>query len=125
MKKIIAHILLLLLLLPGVATAQLSDEETPSDKQLSTVQSEGLTNQIELYPNPVVTYLFVEIYNPDIKRPVFELHNIIGNTFEIEAEEVAPYKYRIHMETFRDGYYFLVVQDQATNFNQAHKFLKR
>ena len=110
------------MLLPGIAAAQETGGDNASSQLALNDVPAPLANQIELYPNPVVTYLFIEIYNAEIEKPVFELHNIIGNTFQIEAEEVAPHKYRIHMETFTAGYYFLVVQDKATNFNQAHKF---
>lgn len=126
MHKFLLHIALFLLLLSPapVLAQQLADmgnqEATPSAFD-ATIE----VNQIELFPNPVVSHLFIEIYQSKLEKPTFELHNIIGNEFDIEIEELGPMKYRINMESMSAGYYFLVVQDETTRFKQAYKFLKK
>ena len=126
MHRFILHIALFLLLLsPLSVVAQQLADMGGNDVPASTVEAKLITNQVELFPNPVVSHLFIEIYHSDLKNPTFELHNIIGNEFDIEVEELGPMKYRISMEAMGAGYYFLVVQDESTRFKQAYKFLKK
>ena len=123
MKRLLAYIILIFLSFPLLLTAQETGGNDPAQTTASVQLSDK--NQVELFPNPVTTYLYVEIYNPDMIKPSFELRNIIGNEFQIEVQEMAPFKYRIPMENLAQGYYFLVVQDETTRFKQAFKFLKR
>ena len=84
-----------------------------------------LTNEIEIYPNPSVNFLVVEIKNSDLDRVEFEMRSIIGNKVRITPEEIGRDKYRFNVEDFATGYYFLVVKDDFTRFKEAHKFLKK
>ena len=84
-----------------------------------------LKNQIELYPNPSVKYLFVEIKNSSLKEVEFEMHSIIGTRIIVEYEEIGEFKYRIPVEELNAGYYFLLVKDNTERFNRAFKFVKR
>jgi hypothetical protein len=116
----------LLLIAPLSAISQTSTgtqqtAETPfsSDPQLQ------LKNTIELFPNPVEDYLQIKILNSELQDVKFEMHSIIGNAVQIETEEVGKDSYRIPVESFTNGYYFLVVKDDITRFSKAFKFLKK
>lgn len=81
-------------------------------------------NKIEIYPNPAVEYLIIEISNNTLESTEFELHSIIGNEIKITPEELSNGKYRIPVKDLATGYYFLVVKDKVSRFKKAYKFLK-
>jgi len=83
-----------------------------------------MKNQIEIYPNPAVDFLMIEIKDSDLANVEFEMHSIIGNTIKIEPEEVAKDTYKISVKNFNSGYYFLIVKDEYTRYKKAIKFLK-
>lgn len=82
-------------------------------------------NTVELFPNPVEDFLQIKILNSELQNVRFEMHSIIGNVVQIESEEVGHDAYRIPVESFASGYYFLIVKDDATRFSKAFKFLKK
>ncbi|MEO9804439.1 MAG: T9SS type A sorting domain-containing protein [Reichenbachiella sp.] len=84
-----------------------------------------LSNQIEVYPNPSIDYIVVNIKNSTLRDTSFELHSIIGNTIKVEAENIGSDKYRINVKSFNSGYYFVVVKDDFSQFKEAYKFLKK
>lgn len=84
-----------------------------------------IKNQIEFYPNPTTDYLIVEIRNSDLGNVEFEMHSIIGNKVHIYPEEIGRDKFKIDVEPFATGYYFIVVKDDNNRFKEAHKFLKK
>ena len=81
-------------------------------------------NIIDIYPNPAVRFLIVNIENSTMENSKFELHSIIGNQMTINIQDLGQGKYRIPVEHFATGYYFLVVKDEKTRFKRAYKFLK-
>lgn len=88
-------------------------------------ESLDLTNQIEVYPNPSIDYIVVNIKNSNLRETSFELHSIIGNTVEVDAENIGSDKYRINIKNFNPGYYFVIVKDDFSHFKEAYKFLKK
>ncbi len=84
-----------------------------------------IRNQIEVYPNPAVEFLVVEIQNSDLIDTQFEMHSLIGNEVTIEPEEIGYNLYRIPVKHFSTGYYFLVVKDEISRYKKAFKFLKK
>lgn len=84
-----------------------------------------IKNKVEIYPNPSVNFLIIEIKNSDLDRVEFEMRSIIGNKVTIVPEEIGRDKFRINVKDFSTGYYFLVVKDDFTRFKEAHKFLKK
>lgn len=82
-------------------------------------------NKIEIYPNPSVDFLNVQIENSNLKSTVLVIHSIIGNKFELEAENVGENVYRLDVRDLPAGYYLLSVKDASTNFSKTFKFLKR
>ena len=81
-------------------------------------------NVIDIYPNPAVRFLIVNIENSIMENTEFELHSIIGNQMTIKIQDLGQGKYRIPVDHFATGYYFLVVKDEETRFKRAYKFLK-
>ena len=84
-----------------------------------------IKNQVEIYPNPSVNFLIIEIKNSELERVEFEMRSIIGNKITVVPEEIGRDKYRINVKEYATGYYFLVVKDEFTRFKEAHKFLKK
>lgn len=82
-------------------------------------------NKIEIYPNPAVEFLIIQIQKSELQEIEFEMHSLIGNTIKIQPEEIGFDTYRINVKEFSTGYYFLVVKDEVTRYKKAFKFLKR
>ncbi len=81
-------------------------------------------NRIELYPNPAVNFIVVQLSNSTLKDAEFELHSLIGNEIEVDAEDIGNGRFRIPVKNYATGYYFVVVKDEATRFKKAFRFLK-
>lgn len=81
-------------------------------------------NRIEIYPNPAVEYVVVQINNSTLENAEFELHSLIGNEIKIDAENLGNGRYKIPVKNYATGYYFVVVKDEATRFKKAFRFLK-
>ena len=81
-------------------------------------------NKIQIYPNPVVNDLFIQISNPTLKNVEIELHSIIGNQLTIRVQDLGNGRYKIPVDGFSTGYYFLIVIDEDARFKRAYKFLK-
>ncbi|MEM6736003.1 MAG: T9SS type A sorting domain-containing protein [Bacteroidota bacterium] len=79
--------------------------------------------EINIYPNPVVEYLMVQI-NGEVENATFELNSMIGNHLKIQPEEIGYGKYRIPVKKLAMGYYFLIVKSEEKRFKKAFKFLK-
>ena len=116
------------LLVLGFSSVAQESGDSPSFNDNATIFQDpdlDLTNQIELYPNPSVKYLFVEIKNSTLEEVEFEMHSIIGTRIIVDYEEIGEFKYRIPVEKLNAGYYFLLIKDNTERFNRAFKFVKR
>jgi hypothetical protein len=82
-------------------------------------------NKVEIFPNPSVDFLNIEINNSKMNKPVLELYSIIGNIVKVELEEVADNKFRIDVTNIPSGYYLVSIRDTDTHFKETYKFLKR
>lgn len=118
---------LILLLVATSTWAQDSTSMTTFTAEAIIFENESLdfSNQIEVYPNPSIDYIVVNIRNSTLRETSFELHSIIGNTVKVDAENVGSDKYRINIKNFNPGYYFVVVKDDFSQFKEAYKFLKK
>lgn len=118
---------MILLLAASSAWAQDSTSTTAFIAETLVFENASLdlSNQIEVYPNPSVDYIIVNIKNSTLRDVSFELHSIIGNTVEVDAESVSRDKYRINIKNHNPGYYFVVVKDDFSHFKEAYKFLKK
>ena len=108
------------LLLCGAVHAQGSDGGQEKSAFSTTLQD----NKIDIYPNPAVEYLIVQITNSTLDKMEFEMHSIIGNQMTIKAQDLGNGRFRIPVESFATGYYFLIVKDENARFKRAFKFLK-
>lgn len=108
------------LVLAFSAMAQSEDERATQSPFASVVQE----NKIDIYPNPAVEYLVVQVSNSTLENIEFELHSIIGNQMSIAVQDLGMGKYRIPVDNFATGYYFVVVKDEEMRFKRAYKFLK-
>lgn len=113
-----------LLLLSFGAAAQTGAGSTVATEGPFYNQNLNPDNKIELFPNPAVDYLIVQISNSTLQNTEFELHSIIGNEMKIIPEDLGGGRYRIPVKEFATGYYFLVVKDETLRFKKAYKFLK-
>lgn len=102
----------------GLQSAGFSPESSLADRAVDN------SNQVRLYPNPVVDYLTVQIENFDLQEATFELHSLIGNEVRINPQGMGDGHYQIYLKDFPKGYYFLVVKDKRGNFKKAYRFLK-
>lgn len=123
--KVIGSVVLLFT--ATTAWAQDSTSTTTYTAESIIFENESLdfSNQIEVYPNPSIDYIVVNIRNSTLRETSFELHSIIGNTVKVDAENVGSDKYRINIKNFNPGYYFVVVKDDFSQFKEAYKFLKK
>ena len=120
-KLIIASFALFLSL---TGWAQTNDGESVNPEINFSNQSLTSENKIEVYPNPAVEYIIIELGNSSLEKVEFEMHSIIGNRIEITYETLSHDKFRIPVKDLASGYYFLVVKDELTRFKKAYKFLK-
>ncbi|MEL6562464.1 MAG: T9SS type A sorting domain-containing protein [Bacteroidota bacterium] len=92
----------------------------------SRLSNSSLTvkNKIEVYPNPAVEFLIVQISNSEMENVEFEMYSLIGNKIVIKPEQIGTDKYRISVKDFSSGYYFILVKDEKKRFEKALKFLK-
>ena len=95
--------------------------ESPIIQQASI----DIKNQIEVYPNPAIEYIIIEIQNSNLVDTEFEMHSLIGNQINILPEEIGLNRYRIQVKDLSTGYYFLVVKDEISRYKRAFKFLKK
>lgn len=82
-------------------------------------------NIIDIYPNPSIDYLVVNISNSNLVNTKFEIHSVIGNDVDVIVEAIGKDRYRIDVKEFASGYYFLVIKDENSQFKRALKFLKK
>lgn len=82
-------------------------------------------NRIEIYPNPAVEYINIEIKESKLTNTRIVLHNIIGNEIEIVPEKINDNKYRVDVKNLSPGYYLLSIKDPSIEFSKTYKFLKR
>ncbi len=114
-------ILAFAMVLSGAALSQNTEElAKPRTFSADLLQE----NVIDIYPNPVVRFLIVNVKNSTLENTEFEIHSIIGNRMTIKVQDLGQSKFRIPVEHFATGYYFLVVKDEETRFKRAYKFLK-
>jgi hypothetical protein len=99
-------------------------------QQKDEVNSQGnpqytLLNSVSIFPNPAVEYLNVKFDNPIAKTAQLTVHNVIGNTVDVEAETIDEHEIRLKVKDLPVGYYLLAVRDEESNSRSTLKFLKR
>ena len=111
----------------GLIQASLISAQTP----INGAQMEGQISQntfekvnvIGIYPNPATEYIMVEIKESALQDAHFILTSMIGNKIEITPEEIGKDKFRIELDGYPAGFYFLVIEDDPSRFKKAFRFL--
>lgn len=119
--KIVAPIFFVLALavLGTSAYAQQKDEATSYGSSQIDIKS------ISIFPNPAIEFLNVKFENPIAKRTKLTVHNVIGNTVDVESETIDEFEIRLRVKDLPVGYYLLAVRDEESNSRSTIKFLKR
>jgi len=118
------NILILLLCFGFVAAAQDTSGVAMAEQDI-TVREEILnSNKIELYPNPAVDFLIVQISNSSLENAKFEIRSLLGTQMTVTSEDLGGGRYRFPVKDFSTGYYFVVVEDEKQRFKKAFRFLK-
>lgn len=124
-NKLIIASFALLLGFAGWAQEPSSKADVVVAENYFNTPSLDITNEIQIYPNPAVENLIIEIKNSTLDNVTIEIHSIIGNEIVVEIEEIGNDKYRIPIKDFATGYYFVVVKDEVARFKKAYRFLKK
>lgn len=85
----------------------------------------NLDKVISIYPNPAVDQLTVRFENPIAKKTKITVHNVIGNTVDVESETIDEFEIRLKVKDLPIGYYILAVRDEESNSRSTIKFVKR
>lgn len=101
------------------AQAQQKDEATSYGTSQIDLKS------ISIFPNPAVEYLNVKFETPIAKKTKITVHNVIGNTVDVETETIDEFEIRLKVKDLPVGYYLLAVRDDESNSRSTIKFLKR
>ncbi|HCZ37467.1 MAG TPA: hypothetical protein DHV26_16230 [Cytophagales bacterium] len=84
-----------------------------------------LIKQVQVYPNPAIEFLSLKFEAPQAKKVKLTVHNILGNTLEVETEVVDEHEVKLKVKELATGYYFVSVRDEQANLRGTYKFLKR
>ena len=103
------------------AAQDLSDENHKIRQQL--LNNFDPINIIAIYPNPATDYIIIEIKTPEYHNIRFALTSMIGNEIEITPELLGDYRFRLGLSGYPSGFYFLVIQDDLSQFKKAFRFL--
>lgn len=77
-----------------------------------------------VYPNPASDFVHLKFEQPIAREVSLELHSIIGNSLEVDAEVVDDFEVRLRVKDLPSGYYLLDVKKPGVS-RTAFKFLKR
>ena len=80
---------------------------------------------VKLYPNPATEFLSLRLESPNSHHLILTVHNIIGNSVDVESEIIDEHEVRLKVKDLSAGYYLLAVNDERTGFKGVYKFLKR
>lgn len=117
LKNIISALLLMMLTVQLVF-GQSREEGTFSGKP-DPIKS------IQVYPNPATDVVNIKFEVPIARKVNLSVHNLLGNSIELETELVDEYEVRIRVKDLTSGYYFVSIRDDHANLRGTYKFLKR
>lgn len=90
-----------------------------------SVQFPDPIKSVQIYPNPAVDVVSIKFETPLAKKVKYSVHNILGNSLNLESEIVDEYEIRIRVKDLSEGYYFVSLRDENSNQRGTYKFLKR
>jgi len=80
---------------------------------------------VQVYPNPATEFISVKFETPQAKKVKLTVHNILGNSIELETEVIDEFEIKIRVKDLATGYYFVSVRDESASLRSTYKFLKR
>lgn len=80
---------------------------------------------VQIYPNPAVDFVSIKFDAPQAKKLKYSVHNLLGNSLDLESEIVDDFEIRIRVKDLAAGYYFISLRDERSNQRGTYKFLKR
>jgi len=107
------------LLTASIAMAQIRDDSFFSHRNPDPIKS------VSIFPNPAVEFVNVKFEAPVARQVRLTVHNVIGNTMELESEVIDEHEIKIRVKDLADGYYLISVKDDRLNLSSTYKFLKR
>ena len=113
-----------LILLLFISASSISWGQSTPELQMNYSNFEKI-NKVEIYPNPTVDFINVEIKNSSLNDPKIEIFNIIGNAIAVEIEKTSDNKYQVNVKNLPSGYYLVTIKDNGTLIKDMFKFLKR
>lgn len=80
---------------------------------------------LEIYPNPAIDFINIEIKNTEVKSVRLELYNIDGALITNEQWENTGAPYKVQLNRFSANQYILKVIDLDTKNLSTFKIIKR
>ena len=117
----------ILLLTASIGFSQESNEVTGyiGENNDLTQRSLDLERIVEIYPNPAIDFLNINIKSEDLVQIEFEVYDIIGNALKVSPEKLSTNKYRVPVSDLHSGYYMLIIRDPYSRYRRIFKFGKR
>lgn len=125
MKFYLSTLLILALFVQSLFAQDITIDGSKSELPKLNKESLQVETDIELYPNPAVEFLTINLKNSKLEDVQFEVYNIIGNKLSFEMDAINSNSYKINVKEFNPGYYLLIVKDPVTRYNKAFKFRKQ
>jgi hypothetical protein len=80
---------------------------------------------VEIFPNPATDFINVKFSTPIANKIRLSVHNVIGNTMELETEVIDEHQVKLRVKDLATGYYLISVKSENLNLSSTYKFLKR
>jgi len=80
---------------------------------------------VAIFPNPATEFISVKFEAPIAKQIRLTVHNVIGNTMELESEVLDEHEIKLKVKDLATGYYLISLKDERLNLSGTYKFLKR
>ena len=85
------------------------------------------TSQIEIYPNPSRDYIIIKLNHNSIQSPSFEslyIYNSLGQLIYQEDIDPKTLSYRINLENYSDGFYYIKINTKNRTITKTFTVLK-
>lgn len=125
MKFYLSTLLILAVFVQSLSAQDITIDGSKSELPKLNKESLQVETDIELYPNPAVEFLTINLKNSKLEDVQVEVYNIIGNKLSYEMDAINSNSYKINVKEFNPGYYLLIIKDPVTRYNKAFKFRKQ
>jgi len=124
-KLLLLSIILLLTVSIGFSQESKEGKGYVGENNKLTQRSLDLEQIVEIYPNPAIDFLNIDIKGEDLVQIEFEVYDIIGNSLKVSPEKLSNNKYRVPVGDLHSGYYMLIITDPYSRYRRIFKFGKR